>query len=77
MYIPIIIITGSAIHTLIGGGDTHTDTQTQTQTQTHIPSQKSDLINLLLFFQNTETRLKMDLFFTSNSSLLKIHMTII
>jgi hypothetical protein len=45
-YIPSSIKIGSGIQKLIGGGDT----------QTH--GERSDLISLLLFFQNKGSRLK-------------------
>jgi hypothetical protein len=53
IYVPSFIKIGSSVQKLIGGGDTQTHTHTHTQ-----HTQQDDLISLLYFFQNKESRLK-------------------
>jgi hypothetical protein len=54
IYVPSFIKIGSGVQKLIGGIHRHT------QTNIHTHRQKRELISLLYFFQNKESRLKKD-----------------
>jgi hypothetical protein len=54
MYVPSFINIGSGIQKLIGRGYT----ERETHTHTHTYGQQCDLLSLLYFFQNKESRLK-------------------